>query len=80
MRCVRLRFQDCTRKKKLLTQLLVPLLSQVGGRDNKDAALSLGPALRDDKASLDCLPEPNLVGQQPPLESGDAKANRAAST
>ena len=61
---VRLRFQDGARKEELLAQFLVPLLPQVGRRDNQNPALSLRPALRDDKAGLDRLSKPDLIGQQ----------------
>jgi len=39
----------------------MPLLAQVGGHDDQDAATALGPALRDDEAGLDGFSEPDLV-------------------
>lgn len=41
----------------------MPLLSKVGWRDDEDPPLAFGPALRDDHARFDSLPQPDFVGQ-----------------
>jgi hypothetical protein len=44
-------------EKKLLGQLLEPLLAQIGGRDDQDATFVFRPALGDDEAGFDGLAE-----------------------
>ena len=58
-----LRFEDQGPKAEFLEQLLRPLLTKGRRDDQKYSALSFGPALRDDEAGLDGLPEPHLVGE-----------------
>lgn len=55
---------------KLVLQFLVPLLAQVGGNDDQDAATAFGPTLGDDKTGLDGFAEPNLVGQDDAAREG----------
>ena len=52
-----------SRQRELLTQLLLPLLTQRGRGDDEDAALTLCPVLADDDPGLDRLTEANLVSQ-----------------
>ena len=55
--------RSVARDQELLEQLLLPLLAQARRRDDQDAALALGPVLRDDDARFDRLPEADLVGE-----------------
>ena len=61
---VGLGLQDAAGQEELLGQLLIPLLAQIGRRDDQDAPLALRPFLREDQARLDGLAETDLVGQQ----------------
>ena len=79
-RVVGLGFQDPAGQEELLGQLLIPLLAQVGRRDDQDAPLALRPLLRQHQAGFDGLAETDFVGQQRALGKRRLKANRAAST
>lgn len=48
---------------KFVGKFLTSLLTQVGGHDHEELALSLGPTLRKQKTGFDSLSEPNLIGQ-----------------
>ena len=53
--------------KELFLQLLVPLLAEVGGRDDEDSSFPLRPALREYQTRLDRLAQAHLVGKQSAL-------------
>ncbi len=61
---VRLRFQNLAGEEKLLAQLLMPLLAQIGGRDDEEPPPPLGPVLREHQPSLDGLPQTHFVSEQ----------------
>jgi hypothetical protein len=48
---------------KLVLQLLIPLLAQVGRDDDQNSAAAFGPKLREHEASFDGLSQADLVGQ-----------------
>ena len=55
---------QAARQEELFTQLLMPLLPEVGGGDDENAALAFRPALRKYEARFDGLAESDLVRQQ----------------
>ena len=63
-RVVGLGLEDAARQEELLGQLLMPLLAQVGRRDDQDAPLALRPLLREHEPGFDGLAEADFVGQQ----------------
>ena len=63
-RVVGLRFQDAAGQEEFLGQLLMPLLAEVGRRDDQNAPLALRPFLREHQARLDGLAQADFVRQQ----------------
>ena len=61
---VRLRLQDAARQKKLFGQLLIPLLAQVGRRDDENPPPALRSFLREHEARFDGLAQADLIRQQ----------------
>src|SRR5207248_3874809 len=57
------RLHDHRGKVKFVSKLLIPLLPQICWPNHKELALALGPALRQQKASLDGFSKPDFVGQ-----------------
>lgn len=68
-----LRFENDRGKVELLVEFLTPLLAQVGGYDDKQVPLSLGPFLRNEQPCLDRLPKPNLICEDCALRERTAK-------
>lgn len=73
---IRLGFQDAAREEKLLRKLLVPLLAQIGRRNNEHAAPALRPLLRDHEAHLDGLAQAHLVGKDRALRKRRAEGEK----
>jgi len=63
-------FEDGGGQEELLGEFLMPLLAQVRRGDDEDAAPPLGPALREEDASLDGFPKSDLVGEQGAVGKG----------
>ena len=61
---VGLGFENPAGQEELFGQLLIPLLAQVGRRDDQNAPLALRPLLRKHQAGLDGLAQAHFVGQQ----------------
>jgi hypothetical protein len=61
------------RKEKLFGKLLVPLLAEVGRRDDEDAPFALRPLLGNDEARLDGFTQTDLVGEQRALRQRRVK-------
>src|SRR6185312_2219787 len=61
---VALALYDHGGERELVVQLLAPLFAERRGHDQQDAALALGPALRDDETRLDGLAEADFIGKQ----------------
>jgi hypothetical protein len=69
-RVVRLGLDELAGQEEFFTQFLMPLLSQVGRRNDEDSTLSFRPTLREHEPGLDRLAESNLVGKQGTLGEG----------
>jgi hypothetical protein len=59
----RLCFKDRGGQAELVGQFLMPLLAQIGRRNDEDAAPALGPTLGNQQAGFDSLAQAHLVGQ-----------------
>ena len=55
------------REEEFFGNLLMPLLAEVGRRDDEDASFALGPLLGNDEARLDGFAETDLVGEESAL-------------
>jgi hypothetical protein len=56
-------FKQAGGDTELVCQFLMPLLAQVGRGDDQNAALALGPFLRDQQACFDGFAETDFVGK-----------------
>lgn len=68
--------EDQRRQVELVVKLLAPLLAQVGGEDDQEAPLSLGPLLRQKKAGLNRFPQTHLVRQDRAFREGATKGKK----
>ena len=64
---VGLRFEDSTRQKKLFLQLLMPLLPEIGRRDDQNPSSPFRPSLRDHETGFDGLAQANFISQNTAL-------------
>jgi hypothetical protein len=60
---VGLGFKQAGGDTELVRQFLMPLLAQVGRRDDQNAALALGPFLGDQQAGFDGFAETDFIGK-----------------
>ena len=58
------RFEDAAGEEKFLVQLLIPLLPQIGRRDDENAPPPLSPFLGEHQAGLDCFSKADLIRKQ----------------
>ncbi len=63
----RARFQNDRGEVELVGQFLSPLFAQVCRQNHQQAALALGPLLREQEARLDGLPKPDFIRQNRPF-------------
>ncbi len=75
---VGLGLQQAAGQKELLGQLLIPLLAQVGRRDDQDAPLALRPLLREHQARLDGFAQAHFVGQQRALRERRSESKQGS--
>ena len=70
-------FQNQRLEAELVLQLLVPLLAQVGWRDDEDAPFALCPALGNHQARLNGLAQAHLVRQDHALRERAAEGKES---
>jgi hypothetical protein len=58
------RFEDAAREEELLGQFLIPLLPQVGRRNDEHPPIPLCPFLGEHEASFDRLAKPDFIRKQ----------------
>lgn len=65
--------QDQSLQIELVLQFLVPLLAQVGWRNDEDVTFALCPALGNNQARFNGLTQAHLIGQDDALRERAAK-------
>jgi hypothetical protein len=66
------RFEDFGGEAEFIEEFLLPLLAEGGGKNEKDAAAALGPALGDDEGGLDGFAEADFVSKDDAFGEGGA--------
>ncbi|MCP9451828.1 MAG: hypothetical protein NNA23_03990 [Nitrospira sp.] len=68
--------EDHRGEVKLVLKLLAPLLAQVGGKDDQEAPLPLGPLPGDQSSGLNRFTKAHFVGKGGPLREGTAEGEQ----